>query len=205
MKKCIDCNKEIYKTSKRCSECYGKTVSKNKSIKWNEDLIRNCIDCNKQLENYYAKRCKSCAKKYQYSTRPGTHPMLGKKGKQGKDHPMFGKSPCWKRIQYKNIWMRSTWEVVYAKYLDKQGTKWLYEHKTFDLGNTTYTPDFYLPESDTYVEIKGWWRKESLIKFAKFKKIYSKINIIVIEKREFLTIKEALNESTNIKDFSKKK
>ena len=37
-----------------------------------------CKDCNKLLSRHDAKRCKSCARKYQYATRPETHPMLGK-------------------------------------------------------------------------------------------------------------------------------
>jgi len=43
--------------------------------------------------------------------------------------------------------------------------------KTFDLKIGSYTPDFYLPETDTYIEIKGNYliRKESLIKYKIFK------------------------------------
>ena len=48
----------------------------------------------------------------------------------------------------KKIWMRSSWEVAYAKWLDKQKIEWLYEHKAFHVGEskkwngTTYCPDF---------------------------------------------------------------
>lgn len=34
-----------------------------------------CIDCEKQLNNFYAKRCKSCARVYQYATKPETNPQ----------------------------------------------------------------------------------------------------------------------------------
>lgn len=85
---------------------------------------------------------------------------------------------------YKNIWMRSTWEVKYAKYLDKNKIKWLYESKTFDLGNTTYTPDFYLPKTDEYIEIKGWWLKGAIDKFKVFKQLYKNIKTIVLMEKE---------------------
>jgi predicted nuclease of restriction endonuclease-like RecB superfamily len=81
--------------------------------------------------------------------------------------------------------MRSNWEVAYAKWLDKQNIKWQYEQQTFDLGDTTYTPDFYLPETDTYIEIKGYWYNISKKKFKLFKKLYPQIKITVImEKKE---------------------
>jgi len=50
--------------------------------------------------------------------------------------------------------------------------KWKYEPKTFDLGNTTYTPDFYLTEFDCWIEIKGWFRIDAKRKIKKFKKLY---------------------------------
>jgi predicted nuclease of restriction endonuclease-like RecB superfamily len=72
-----------------------------------------------------------------------------------------------------------------VKALHKRGDKnkiiWLYECKTFDLGDTTYTPDFYLPKTDMFVEIKGFWRPEAKEKFKLFKKLYPYIKIKVIE------------------------
>jgi len=75
--------------------------------------------------------------------------------------------------------MKSSWEIVYAKWLDKQNIKWLYESKTFDLGNTTYTPDFYLPETEEYIEIKGYWRDDAKKKFNLFKKKFKDIKILI--------------------------
>jgi len=56
--------------------------------------------------------------------------------------------------------------------------------KTFDLGNTTYTPDFYIPEWDCYIEIKGWWRRKAREKIKKFKKSYSKVKIKILMKKD---------------------
>jgi hypothetical protein len=81
---------------------------------------------------------------------------------------------------YKNIWMRSSWEVAYAKYLDRKDIKWVYEPETFDLGKYNYRPDFYLPENDTYIEIKGRWYKNAKTKVNLFKQIYN-IHLLILE------------------------
>jgi hypothetical protein len=57
--------------------------------------------------------------------------------------------------------MRSWWEVAYAEWLDKQQIAWVYESINFDIGfshdypGNLYGPDFYLPDADQFVEIKG--------------------------------------------------
>jgi len=33
---------------------------------------------------------------------------------------------------------------------------------------TTYTPDFYLPETNTFIEVKGYWRDDAKVKYDKF-------------------------------------
>ena len=107
-----------------------------------------------------------------------------KKGlSKGKLNPRFGKPPIitnhWN--QYKGMWMRSGWEVRYAKWLDRQNIKWQYEPKTFDLGDTTYTPDFYLPETNEYIEIKGYWREKAKNNIKLFKKLYLRKKLIILE------------------------
>lgn len=62
------------------------------------------------------------------------------------------------------VWMRSSWEVKFAHWLDGQGIDWQYEPKHFAVGRgswrgKTYTPDFYLPDWRLYIELKGWLRK----------------------------------------------
>jgi len=42
-----------------------------------------------------------------------------------------------KDLVYHEIYMRSSWEIAYAKWLDKNGIEWQYESDTFDLDNTT--------------------------------------------------------------------
>ena len=84
----------------------------------------------------------------------------------------------------KYIWLRSTWEYIYAKWLDNKKILWEYEAKTYKLSNgETYRPDFKIIEKDNYylVEIKGSRFKDRLYKVDLFKKEYSHIKIIVIK------------------------
>jgi len=58
------------------------------------------------------------------------------------------------------IKLRSKLEAKYAKELDDKSVDWFYEKESFqyigqDGKRRTYTPDFYLPSKDKYVEIKG--------------------------------------------------
>lgn len=80
---------------------------------------------------------------------------------------------------YKNKWsvyegpagcikMRSESEMLFAKKLDEHGIAWEYEPRRFDLGWATYMPDFYLPGSDTWVEIKAWLTDEAARKIDSF-------------------------------------
>lgn len=121
-----------------------------------------CIDCKKEC-SVGATRCKKCAE--------------------------INLPKSLKKIKYKGIWMRSSWEVAYAKYLTKNKTKWEYESKTFDLGKYRYIPDFYLLDSDTYVEIKGRWFPGMKNKFRLFQKKYCSINIILLTGKELKKLK----------------
>lgn len=87
----------------------------------------------------------------------------------GDKHYLFGTIPPTTRQNYVEFTdikgrfyvMRSSWEVKYAAYLDKEGVDWEYEKYKFkyhDRDNIPhyYFPDFYLPSEDLFVEIKGY-------------------------------------------------
>lgn len=64
-----------------------------------------------------------------------------------------------KSINYKNIFLGSTYEVELAKDLDKNKIRWIIPKriKYYDLNNKLhyYTPDFYLPDYDFYLDPKN--------------------------------------------------
>lgn len=85
----------------------------------------------------------------------------------GTKNPMYGKPPLNKKNNHRGghvdsplrgkVWMRSSWEIEYASYLTSQGIQWLYEPQCFELGTDfTYRPDFYLPDTDEWKEVKGY-------------------------------------------------
>lgn len=85
-----------------------------------------------------------------------------------------------KHLKYKNMSFRSSWEIVYAKWLDSKNIKWLYEEKRFNLGDSTYIPDFYLPSTDEYIEIKGFQTDTFKKKYTLFKERYPLIKCTLI-------------------------
>ena len=86
-------------------------------------------------------------------------------------------------------------ELEYAKILDYYGVPWMYEPHTFVLaraedGRVTeaFTPDFYLPEQDLYLEVTVM--KQSLVtrknrKLRKLRKLYPDVKIKLFYERDF--------------------
>jgi hypothetical protein len=81
----------------------------------------------------------------------------------------IGYNTNWGRGAYYNspnqgrIWMRSGWEIKVADYLTKYNINWYYEKEWLDIGeNKHYLPDFFLPDYEYYIEVKGRIKKEDL-------------------------------------------
>ena len=85
-------------------------------------------------------------------------------------------------------------EEVFARILDFYGIQWEYEPRTFTLesdenGNITeaFTPDFYLPEQDLYVELTTIRPQLATFKNRKLKRLqelYPDVNIKLFKRRE---------------------
>lgn len=57
---------------------------------------------------------------------------------------------------YNGYRFRSRLEARWAVFFDEMGIKYEYEPEGFELSDgTRYLPDFYLPESDSFFEVKG--------------------------------------------------
>lgn len=100
-----------------------------------------------------------------------------------------GKAGIRKDISDK-IYFHSRWEANYARLQNYLGVKWEYEPKIFDLGTQNYTPDFYLPEKDLYIEIKNFLWKYSVVRDRKFRKLYPKIRLKMILKEDYLKLEK---------------
>jgi len=89
-------------------------------------------------------------------------------------------------------------ELEYAKILDWYGIPWLYEPTTFVLerdeqGRVTeaFSPDFYLPDQDLYLEVTVM--KQSLVtrknrKLRKLRQLYPEIRIKLFYERDFMRL-----------------
>ena len=75
-------------------------------------------------------------------------------------------------IDYKGNHMHGTWEVKFAMYLDSQSIEWVRNKETFPYlfeGKIRrYTPDFFLPETQEFVEIKGYSTEKDKAKWSQF-------------------------------------
>jgi hypothetical protein len=65
-----------------------------------------------------------------------------------------------------NINVQGTWELAYANYLNKNSIPWLKDriickikYMLDDIKERTYYPDFYLPNTNEFIEIKGYMWK----------------------------------------------
>jgi len=89
-------------------------------------------------------------------------------------------------------------ELEYSKILDWYGIPWLYEPTTFVLerdeeGRVTeaFSPDFYLPDQDLYLEVTVM--KQSLVtrknrKLRKLRQLYPEIRIKLFYERDFMRL-----------------
>lgn len=59
------------------------------------------------------------------------------------------------QTQYKGYHFRSRLEARWAVVLDHMNYAWEYEPEGFELSSGRYLPDFWLPEVETWVEVKG--------------------------------------------------
>jgi len=80
--------------------------------------------------------------------------------------------------------VRSTFEANYIRYLKYNDVRYEYEPRSFvmvkeDGRKTSYRPDFYLPETDEYVETKNYKRK-GIDKVALMQSQYQHIKIRVL-------------------------
>ncbi len=96
--------------------------------------------------------------------------------------------------------MKNQAEAEFARLLDMYHIDWIYEPKTFpvewDAGGhviSAFSPDFYLPKFDTYIELTTMNQKYVTAKNKKVKRLkelYPGINIKVVYKKDFKSLVE---------------
>lgn len=88
-----------------------------------------------------------------------------------------------KRTIYNNISFRSSWEALVAEWLDHAEFKYEYEKHKFYLNKKLghYIPDFYIPEKDVFIEVKGLWLYNAKMKVDTFKRKYPEKKLYIID------------------------
>ncbi|PIS39114.1 MAG: hypothetical protein COT34_00040 [Candidatus Nealsonbacteria bacterium CG08_land_8_20_14_0_20_43_11] len=104
-----------------------------------------------------------------------------------------GKAGIRKGIDDK-IYFYSRWEANFARLLNYFNIKWEYQPKTFDLKTQSYTPDFYLPNHDVFIEVKNFLWKYSKIRDRKFRKLYPNIKLILLLKKDYLELEKKYSQ-----------
>ena len=85
--------------------------------------------------------------------------------------------------------MDSTWEVACAKRLDELGIRWIrnpslkLKYITRGRRARNYIPDFYLPDHDIYIEVKGYWTDAARHKMKDVQE-RNPVKIIILESLE---------------------
>lgn len=99
--------------------------------------------------------------------------------------------------KYGEHWVDSEWEIEVIKFLIERKISFLrncgYFNYTYKNRVRKYFPDFYLPEFDLYIEVKGYQTDKDLAKWSQFPK-----KLLVIKKLEINKIKQ---QAFRIEDY----
>lgn len=115
-----------------------------------------------------------------------------------KKKKLWSKQSLYERKDGGKVLMDSTWEVAMAERLDHLKIAWersedmklKYFSKTGRKRN--YIPDFYLPEYNIYIEVKGYWTDAARYKMQNVVEV-NDVKIVILESLD------------SIKKFSRRK
>lgn len=77
-------------------------------------------------------------------------------------------------------WFGSKYEIQVALWLAGHDVEWIYEDIGFPMGRQRYTPDFFLPAHDVFLEVKGAWVTGKKKKMDQFRIDYPSVDLLVV-------------------------
>lgn len=102
--------------------------------------------------------------------------------------------------------MKNESEIQFAKILDMYSIRWMYEPNTFELerdadGNVTsaFSPDFYLPDYDVFLELTVMnpkYMTEKRQKVKELQALYPDINVKLVQRKDFDHFSRVLHRSS---------
>lgn len=106
-----------------------------------------------------------------------------------------------KQIEFDNIKFQGKWELEFYLYCKNNNIKIIKNNKSFDYfwnGNRKYFPDFYLPDIDLYIEVKGYQVDRDLAKWNHFPE-----KLKIIRKKDIYDIRKCIYKFDHLDTFSK--
>lgn len=151
--------------------------------------IYNCIECGKEIHGYISRKRKFCSR---------TCASVNNYRKNNQMNNGIQRGNGGKRDDLNNMYVRSSWEANYARYLNfliknNEISKWEYEVDTFEFtkikkGTRFYTPDFKVYDKNgniEYHEVKGWMDEKSITRHNRMTRYYPNIKVRIIDKKWF--------------------
>jgi len=99
------------------------------------------------------------------------------------------------------LYFFSRWEANYARILNFEGTKWVFQPRVFKLKTQNYTPDFYLPKTSEYIEIKNYLSDYSRNRDEEFRELYPKTKLKLILKKDYLKLQKKYSDKIEHWEF----
>ncbi len=99
---------------------------------------------------------------------------------------LWSKRSDYTKVDGSVVSMDSTWEVAMANRLDTLGILWerstdmKLEYRTRGGRKKNYIPDFYLPDYDIYIEVKGYWTEAARHKMEDVQKRHP-VKFLILE------------------------
>lgn len=116
--------------------------------------------------------------------------------------PRAARAKAGVRADLGDIYFYSRWEANFARLLDFFSIRWVHQPKTFRLLRQNYTPDFYLPELDLFVEIKNFLAPYSYQRDQEFRLCYPDTQLLLLLKEEYLILQEQYAEKIRNWEYS---
>lgn len=182
---CENCGNEhegTYGSGRFCSSKCARGFSTKEKRSLINEKVRNklsknfCIKCGNKIG--HCRKTKMCKKCLHLDISYRSQMSLLLKGKIGgyKENSGRGLKTWYISPIAGKVFLQSSWELAYAKYLDLNNIIWERNMKRFYytdlLGNSRYyIPDFYLAEDDLYIEIKGFKTSNDDLKWRTIKNL----------------------------------
>jgi hypothetical protein len=107
-------------------------------------------------------------------------------GRWSKDYWFLRESLALKTDLTTHPTWRSDYEQQFAAWLNKEEIRWKYESYWFVFGGqSSYTPDFFLPDQLAFIETKGVWSIGQKKKLKLLKETYPHVNLLVVPYTSF--------------------